>query len=106
MDIDKLNKWTADKLAIYLYKPKEVNEHGYYFYNKVDMRDCDYEWTMQDARCREIVREHFKVDTTWTTDNDWYCFVELDKDDYLVEERGKTIADAEIACIKAIMEAE
>jgi hypothetical protein len=63
-------------------------------------------FSLQDARCREIVREHFSICTIETVPNsegdNWFSYVAI-KSNY---GEGKSIEEAEIACIAAIMEAE
>ena len=73
-------------------------------------------WTINDARCREIVREHFKITTMYrpagwvAMQNKWTKRINIaaDQDDRYIclSGIGKTIAEAEIACIKAIYESE
>ena len=52
---------------------------------------------IQDPRCREIVREHFKICTDFSID-DWFSGRAGTTEQYA----GKTIAEAEIACIRGI----
>ena len=63
-----------------------------------------YTWTLQDARCREIAREYFGIDTEY--DEQEKSWMAAAKAKCFVFGHGKTIAEAEIACIRAIMEAE
>ena len=63
-------------------------------------------WTLSDARCREIVREWLKIRTAPSYPNRFSARsfkVETVKPYVHI---GKTIADAEIACIQAIKDAE
>ena len=62
------------------------------------------EWTIQDPRCREIVREHFRIEMCRVEDS-WVAFQYLTDEDASIEGKGETIAEAEIACITAIWEA-
>lgn len=62
----------------------------------------DYQtFDITKASDREIVREHFKLHTYWYN-HLWWCEHIHQGDDL---ESGKTIAEAEIACITAIWEA-
>jgi len=104
--MNTVEQWSAEACGVELNPPPQDSVMIIsWVYWRLNGDGYTYPWTLDDARCREIVREHFKIDTTWTTNNDWYCFVELDKDNYLVEERGKTIEEAEKACIEAIHQA-
>ena len=106
-----IDEWAADQCGIVLYTPKQINEHGMYCYDDWG-NDFDYEWTIQDPRCREIVREHFKINTSYIDRNKWRS-VEMkwrkkepdSTGSYCISATGKTIAEAEIACIEAIYEA-
>lgn len=65
----------------------------------------DYQtFDITKASDREIVREHFGIYTRPCKDDrsEWTCISLLIDD---VQEWGKTIAEAEIACITAIWEA-
>ena len=54
------------------------------------------EWTIERAECREVIREKFKVSTTWDNLHEVYlCFCSKLLDTYY----GETIAEAEISCI-------
>lgn len=59
-------------------------------------------FTILDPRCREIIRERFRFDTEAFSTEGWECY-HRDMDKFF---SGKTIAEAEIACITAIFEAE
>lgn len=56
-------------------------------------------WTIQDARCRQVVREVFKIETETFSDI-WQCY------HYGLDEfyEGKNIDEAEINCITALWE--
>ena len=98
----ELDKWSAEKCGV-----TECDDGNGYFFDGKNYQF--YEWTLSDARCREIVREHFDLTTArqyhsainecWAT---WGEF--LIKSPYL--RTGKTIEAAEIACIQAIKDAE
>lgn len=59
-------------------------------------------WTLDDARCREIVREHFSISTLADYKDGWAAGTH----EGMATGKGKTIAEAEISCIKAIREAQ
>jgi hypothetical protein len=90
-DLTKLNKWSAKKLGKRVY-------HG--FDNGI-YDDEDNEWNLEDARCMEIFREKFKVDTTFDFDGKLWWSCESGQ-----SEHGETIKEAELACAWAIMETE
>jgi hypothetical protein len=103
MDIDK---WTAEKVG------KDVVAE-WVADNTTEIRNGSGwgvieqifpEWTMQDARCREIVREHFDIYTMGGAVEKWAAVAYGEGGN--TGRNGKTIEEAEIACIKAIMEAE
>ena len=63
-------------------------------------------WTIKDPRCREIVREHFKIWTYYgSIGTDKMGWVSTSANNDMAGTYGKTIAEAEIACIEAIYEA-
>ena len=104
--MDDLNKWAAEQCGVSFFSAKETNEHGYYWFT---VEDRDYEWTITDHRCREIVIQSILNDNVL----DAYCVDMLDNrvrvriNTGLAQYQGfgKTIAEAEIACITAIYEA-
>lgn len=59
------------------------------------------EWNIKDPRCREIVREHFNMQTMWGDVEDWESMASHD-DFGNFSADGKTIAEAEIAAIEEI----
>ena len=59
-------------------------------------------WYLEDPRCREIVREHFKICTVYDEEGHWKAYAFKPH----VEPNRKTLAEAEIACITAIWEAQ
>ena len=108
-----IDKWCAEQCGVketttnsdsVLYSETEA-----WFHNGV-WRNND-KWTIEDPRCREIVREHFFIDTLTVAEpfrtndgNKWntYCFKPSATGSYCVSATGKTIAEAEIECINAI----
>ena len=97
-----IDEWAAEQCGIVLYTPKQINEHGMYYYDDWG-NDFDYEWTIQDPRCREIVREHFKIWTYYgSVGTDKMGWVSTSANNDMAGTYGKTIAEAEIGCIEAI----
>ena len=93
-----IDKWAAEQCCneyVYLWD-------GKLFYMKGDIK-APFEWTITDPRCREIVRDHFKIITDVWPLGGWcaHQHLETNRKDAI----GKTIAEAEIACITAIWEA-
>ena len=66
-------------------------------------RDTEDLWTIEDARCREIIRENFGIDTDEENSplGKWCCTYapENYNETGCHESYGETIAEAEIACI-------
>lgn len=60
------------------------------------------EWNLADARCRQIIREHFKIDTNY---HDYFrdikCCWHASIDDICCA-YAKTIEEAELECINAL----
>jgi len=100
--MNELDKKAAEACGVVF---QEYMTWGIYdFPNEGDYIEYDCEWTLDDARCREIVREHFLIDTTFASEG-VECFTIHNGVD-IEPVYGKTIAEAEIACIKAILEHE
>ena len=59
------------------------------------------EWTIEDPRCREVIRGHYRIDTD-SASGDSYWISGND----IVNAKGKTIAEAEIQCILKICETD
>jgi len=96
--VSDIDKWAADQCGITLYTTKQSNEHGYYWFDNVC--DYDYEWTIQDPRCREIFRAWWIKEHTGTVT---FCLdgkVRYDSTAALTH----IVRDNELACIKAIWE--
>jgi hypothetical protein len=94
-----INEWFAKKCGVTI----DSVGGGYVFRGVF----YGWGWTIQDPRCREIIREKFKIDTCeedsglgkWCAS----CYI---NGVYRTEGYGKTIAEAEIACLEAIYKAE
>ena len=91
-----INEWYAKQCGV-LTSPKVW---GYYDdENLISILD---EWTIEDSRCREIIREKFGLTTVKANDT-WLCmFHRKDKDP--ITRHGKSLPEAEIKCLKAIYE--
>ena len=91
-----IDEWAAEQCGIELFRM--YSENAWY---DPDMGDSF--WTIQDPRCREIVREHFKIWTYYgqigTDKMGWVSTSSYNNMAYIY---GKTIAEAEIACIRGI----
>ena len=94
----ELDKWAAEKCGVSI--ANTLTKCVYHF--KHNKKLYYFDWTLSDARCREIVREYFKVRTGNMNESEWFCSV-IDSDIY---SEGKSIEAAEIACIQAIKAAE
>ena len=99
----KIDKWSAEKCDVVLH-----GNHGFISAAPFELGSLTT-WTLSDARCREIVREHFKLETLLgnrsKTFSSWICEYLSDEDGHLIcGGRGETIEAAELACIAAIME--
>ena len=92
--MNDLDKWAAEQCGVEL---NLVSSKALLWFGNTA---TGYQWTIQDPRCREIVREHFKIDTREYYQGGWQCAAED-----IYPPIGQTIAEAEIACIKAIKEA-
>ena len=97
MNIEQVNAYMAEKCGI-----TKTNAYGFPMYESgahlLEMFD------IRDPRCREIVREKFGVSTIKHNDQ-FECYVD-NGTGALLRNSGKTIADAEIACITAIAESD
>ena len=78
--MNDLDKWAAEQCGFHL-------------------RLIDETWTIINPVCREIVRETLRLQTMPSGLDGWACLLR----DEIVG-AGKTIPEAEIACIKAIKE--
>ena len=104
----ELDKWAAEKCGV-----STVDRGGFLTIRQKSSVKVDGTcfWTLSDARCREIVRERFKLETLLgnrsKTFSSWICEYLSDEDSHLIcGGRGDTLAKAEIECIQAIKDAE
>ena len=90
-----LDQWAAKQCGIKIFAhPNDSHPKPLYYSSGV--------WALSDARCREIVREHFSIQTLiWN--NLWFCAWDNGTQETNLFAK---IAEAEIACIKAIREAQ
>ena len=92
-----IDEWAAEQCGVEIHT-------GYWIHNGVKH---DFPWSVLHPVCREIVRGHFKLSTYW--DADGHCWCESDREDLLNQQLVRDapeIAEAEIACITAIYEAQ
>lgn len=101
--MSELDKWAAEKCDITV---REVDaryaipQHSFIRDGKLFI----YEWRLSDARCREIVREHFKIITNVPYDPKYKWMAHQHFHTNWIH--GKTPEEAELACIAAIREGE
>ena len=98
--MNELDKWSAEACSVDLLLQ---NSDGFYWKTKNSVYR-HYPWTLTDPRCMELFRKRFELATYPTqagrNGENWTC-----------EYKGKYydalyIKEAELACAKAIMEAE
>ena len=101
-DLDKLVSERSGVEIVPLDTRYTIPQHKFIFKGKVYY----YEWTLKDARCREAAREYFRIETNsfHYINGDWKATANIPRG--FTSGRGKTIAEAEIACIRAIIESE
>ncbi|MBT8449508.1 MAG: hypothetical protein KJO69_07455 [Gammaproteobacteria bacterium] len=95
--------WAAELCKI-KFSLKETGFPGVYFYDGKWFPD---KWTIEDPRCREIVREKLLIHTFYF-DRKWRANGSIPMDDlasWCVFGKGTSIKEAEIACITDIYEA-
>ena len=98
-DLKKVNKWSAEKCGAELVIPYTGMHKPNFIYKG---KEYYYQWTLNDARCREIVREHFKIHINYMLSGRVICGAHPYGGEFL----GNSSKEAEIACIIAIMESE
>mgnify|MGYP001817531438 CR=1 FL=1 len=98
MTTKTVDEWTAEQCGFCIMTGLDDKE--YFYRPNTTEPPYDFEWTIKDPRCREIVREHFKIDTREYYAGGWQSIAED-----IHPPIGKTIAEAEIACIQVIYEA-
>ncbi len=99
--MNNINKWYADKCGI------ELIEHFSEILYTSPMDDnVNDTWTISDPRCREIIREKFRI-TTMIACNVLYVSFLMPFDLIGIYENAcfKTIEEAELALLQAIYEA-
>ena len=98
IDIDK---WFADKCGIHLFSNNDKSQIE--LWTTHDGWVCI--WSIQDPRCREIIREEFSISTYMNhielDGKAWWC-----QDNTGIETNiYKSLFEAEIACMQAIYDA-
>ena len=108
-----IDNWFADQCGVETYDDFGVPYPEYYFIK--DGREFQYLWTIHDPRCREVIREKFWLCTNRAGNSTalmdgkyWICSSSNNQIRRIIKIglRGKTIAEAEIACCEAIYEAQ
>jgi len=100
-----VDQWAAEQCGVEIFPFPTDKIVFYHLYWSFKDTNYEYPWTIQDPRCREIVREHFKLSTIYRY---WVMPTEMVYETTTrncIKYEGKTIAEAEIACITAIYEA-
>ena len=99
-----IHEWAAEQCGFCVMTGADDRE--YFYRPNTAEPPYDFEWTLADARCREIVREHFKIETELSRGFyvGWVCYSR--EEPYFLPNAysGKAIAEAEINCIEAIRE--
>ena len=93
--MEEIDKWAAEQCGVEVFQTKPVSG-GVFLWTMPN--GCIRQWTIQDPRCREIVREHFDVQTM-QYQGTWFCAWNGGTEETI---NYQTIAEAEIACIKEI----
>lgn len=102
--MNDIDKWAAARCGV------TVRDHTNYLtimpYSEVRVEGCSF-WTIEDPRCREIVQEHFKINTVWIEENKWRATENKwrSEESCCIAKEGGCPAEAEISCIQAIYEA-
>ena len=98
----EMNKWFAEKCGVAIEGNEEYPELDDKIYRS---DDCSI-WTISDPRCREIIRERFKVITDISYSHNeptgFICHQHL----HTQGVRGESIEEAEIACCLAIYQSQ
>lgn len=109
--MNEIDKWAAEQCRVTFFTfdvvgpydptsriiPQPSHEQGFIYQGE----RYYFDWTLDDARCREIAREHLKIITTLfrtASGDEWMAMSDIT----LNGRKNKTIAEAEIACIEAI----
>lgn len=93
--MNDLDKWVAEKIGAKVDNGRRLIEQ----FGTLPRLSI---FSLQDARCRELVREYFRIITyPYYSEKGWTCSAEVIRPIF-----GKTIAEAEIACIQAIHDSE
>ena len=96
-----IDKWFAEQCSVEI-------EGFYGWFQMIDgepVKDGQH-WTIHDPRCREVIREKFRLKTVWFGTG-WFCHMMDEFNSFAdVTCRGKNIAEAETACCEAIYEAQ
>lgn len=97
-----INSYFAEKCDVITPTITYKNRHDYWW--KLGGVVHNRKWDIKRADCREIIREKVHVETFrfgggWRAEN-WKAGT------IIGEGKGKTIADAEVNCLKAIYNAE
>jgi hypothetical protein len=108
-EMKDINEWYADKCGVIFTEYEQTVVDGSdekitlkFAGYRTDSFECKDSWTIQDPRCREIIREKFNIQTQQLV-GEWMVICAGIPTQIT---SGKTIAEAEIACLEAIYKAE
>jgi len=108
--MNEIDKFYAEKCGVLTHSAQTplgcgTTSTSHSFFIKDGQKQHYYKWTIGDARCREIIREVFKIDTLSIHDDRGARWAATILPRQLVF-RGKTIREAEIALLQDIFEQE
>ena len=89
--MNDLDEWAAEQCGV-------ICHSTYWHLTNQSFIEHEHQWTLSDPRCMQVFREKFRFDTEAFSTDGWECY-HRDMDKFF---SGKTIAEAEIACAKAI----
>ena len=90
------SRWFAERCGI------EQNVAPFFWYELDSTVNHCGRWDIRDARCREIVREKYRIQTRWIDGMFEAYYASYDGEVTECWAEGGTIPDAEIACCLAI----
>lgn len=96
--MNEIDKWAAEQCGVTKYLKNGFISNEFFYNGKWH----SFPWEIEDPRCREIVRDCLRLDTDHTG-VERICSTYIQND--FIFRRGKTIKEAEIACIEALYKA-
>jgi len=105
-----VEQWSAEQCGV---EPITITTYSGFIDCSVEGFICNdieypFGWSVKDPRCREIVREHFKINTVWIEKGKWRATENKWRNDEsgCIYMEGEDPEEAECNCIEAIHEAE